>query len=724
MPPKNRKQKERVQSERFQAVVLTDSYETRFMPLTAIEPRCLLPLADIPLIEYTLEFLANTGVNEVYLVCSSHADKIQQYIDKSKWSSARSPFKIKTIMSLESRSVGDAMRDIDNRGLIAGDFLLVSGDVVTNIDFEKAMAVHKRNKAMDNNHILTMVLAPASPFQKTRSPVSPATFTLDKKTARCIYYQGIPPADGKKSCVNIDPEFLEDVDEMLIRNDLIDCHIDICTPHIPQIFQENFDYQYLRDDFVKGVLTSDLLKKTIYAYITDGIEYAARVESWATYDAVSQDILARYCYPLVPDANLIDSSYRYEFNNIYKEDKILLAQSCKIGNNTSIGRGSSIDEGTIIEKSVIGRNCFIGKNVRIKNSYIWDNAIVKDNAHLNHNIVASNTVIGNSVDLGSGSVIGFNVIIEDNKVIPRNTRIVDTPRNKTDNSNENSSFDDSAEEEEGSYDEDSGLHRKSNLKSSELVGEKGQGCVYISEDDWQDDSDSEIVPRRHDMVLYQLGNLNISDDSIISLTNNRKKHRHHSRSRRLSSTSAVSADLDEGLSDGEEDFAIEAIATVDRAMENNHDLDTAVLELNTLRMSINVTYHDLRLATAKALLYKIIDFITTGTLGVKEATEKVFNKWGLLFKRQVFDDAEQVDLLHIIQEICSQFDHAYNERILFMTVTILYNQDIIEEDNIYVWWDAPESSSTEPMKQVRGLTGKWVEWLKQAEEESDEDDEE
>ena len=153
--------------------------------------------------------------------------------------------------------------------------------------------------------------------------------------------------------------------ELQVRNDLIDCHVDICSPHVPQIFQENFDYQYLRSDFLKGVLTSDLLKKTIYAYISkDSSEYAARVESWSTYDAISQDILARWCYPLVPDSNLVEgNSYSYELNNIYKEDKIILAQSCKIGTSTSIGRNSSVGEGTQIKNSVIGRNCTIGRNM-------------------------------------------------------------------------------------------------------------------------------------------------------------------------------------------------------------------------------------------------------------------------------------------------------------------------------------------------------------------------
>lgn len=727
MPPKNKKQKEIVQDDRFQAIVLTDSFETRFMPLTSVLPRCLLPLANVPLIEYTLEFLANAGVNEVYLMCSSHADQIQDYIQKSKWSSKNSPFKISTIMSLESRSVGDAMRDLDNRGLISGDFLLVSGDVVTNIDFEKAMNAHKQRKQLDKDHIVTMVLTPASPLHRTRSQVDPATFILDKDTGRCVFYQGIPLVDGKRSSINIDPELLEDIeDEMVIRNDLIDCCVDICTPHVPQIFQENFDYQYLRSDFVKGVLTSDLLKKTIYGYITDGSEYAARVESWATYDAVSQDVLARWCYPLVPDSNLLESnSYSYEFNHIYKEDKVILAQSCKIGSCTSIGTNSSVGEGTSIKKSVIGRNCQIGNNVIINNSYIWDNAIIKDNSVIDHSIIAGNAKIGNDVTLNPGTVIGYNVVIGDGIHLSNNTRVVEKPIDTNDDSFELSpSFD--SDEEDGKT---NGItsNTEQSVNDVDVVGDNGVGFLYVSDNELDEESDSEYgTSHNYSGIIYQMQSLNVSDDSIASVSNAKAKKYHRrtsSRNRRLSSASVVSTDYEGGVfsEEEDEDFEKEAIATVDRSMENNHDLDTALLELNTLRMSMNVTYHDVRLATSKALIHKIVHFITTDTLDVKEATEKIFNKWGLLFKRQVFEEFEQVDLLQIIQEICSKVEKSYNEKILFMALNILYNQDIVEEENIYKWWDSETSTANDDLVQVRTLTGKWVDWLREAEEESEEE---
>lgn len=682
MPPK--KQKEIVQDERLQAIVLTDSFETRFMPLTSVRPRCLLPLANVPLIEYTLEFLAKANVDEVYFMCCSHADQIQAYIEQSKWNSPGAPFKVQTIMTLESRSVGDAMRDLDNRGLITGDFLLVSGDVVTNIQFEKAMEVHKARRAQDKDHIATMVLTQASALHRTRSHAEPAAFILDKQTDRCLYYQDIPAADGKKSAVSIDPEILEGVDEFVIRNDLIDCHVDICSPHVPAIFQENFDYQYLRKDFVKGILSSDILKKTIYAYITD--DYAARVESWQTYDAISQDILARWAYPVCPDSNFLENqSYSYEGKHLYKEKDVVLAQSCKIGSCTAIGSNTVIGDGTCINNSVIGRNCKIGKNIVIKNSYIWDNSIIEDNSTIEHAIVASNCQIGQDVTLEKGSVLGFDVVIANGQTVQRETRIsgkyIEAGHDL---------FDD---------DDDSDMSNTTNEhpKAIDLVGEDGSGYLYESD---YSDSDDE-TSRPWNSTIYQMGELSLSDDSIASASHNTVKHR----KRRTYSTTSMATDYEE------EDFEKEAIATVVRALENNHDLDTALLELNTLRMSLNVTYHEVRYATLFALLSRVTHFIETGTLNAKEATDKVFKQWSPLFKRQVFEHDEEVDLLKVCHELTKTREQG--KQILLYVISILYDIEITSEEAILEWYKSDNVDND--------YVKKFVDWLEEAEEDSDEE---
>ncbi|CAI4347528.1 CPI_1c_G0010700.mRNA.1.CDS.1 [Saccharomyces cerevisiae] len=688
--------------DRLQAVVLTDSYETRFMPLTAVKPRCLLPLANVPLIEYTLEFLAKAGVHEVFLICSSHANQINDYIENSKWNLPWSPFKITTIMSPEARCTGDVMRDLDNRGIITGDFILVSGDVLTNIDFSKMLEFHKKMHLQDKDHISTMCLSKASTYPKTRT-IEPAAFVLDKSTSRCIYYQDLPlPSSREKTSIQIDPELLDNVDEFVIRNDLIDCRIDICTSHVPLIFQENFDYQSLRTDFVKGVISSDILGKHIYAYLTD--EYAVRVESWQTYDTISQDFLGRWCYPLVLDSNIQDDqTYSYESRHIYKEKDVVLAQSCKIGKCTAIGSGTKIGEGTKIENSVIGRNCQIGENIRIKNSFIWDDCIIGNNSIIDHSLIASNATLGSNVRLNDGCIIGYNVKVDDNMDLGRNTKISASPLK-----NSGSRMYDNESNEQFDQDLDD------QTLAVSIVGDKGVGYIYESEVSDDEDSSTEAC-KEINTLSNQLDELYLSDDSISSATKKTKK-------RRTMSVNSIYTDREEIDSEFEdEDFEKEGIATVERAMENNHDLDTALLELNTLRMSMNVTYHEVRIATITALLRRVYHFIATQTLGPKDAVVKVFNQWGLLFKRQAFDEEEYIDLMNIIMEKIVEQSFDKPDLILFSALVSLYDNDIIEEDVIYKWWD---NVSTDPRyDEVKKLTVKWVEWLQNADEESSSEEE-
>jgi translation initiation factor eIF-2B subunit epsilon len=51
--------------QKLQAVLLADSFSKSFRPMTLQSPKVLLPLVNVPMIEYTVEFLARNGVGEV-----------------------------------------------------------------------------------------------------------------------------------------------------------------------------------------------------------------------------------------------------------------------------------------------------------------------------------------------------------------------------------------------------------------------------------------------------------------------------------------------------------------------------------------------------------------------------------------------------------------------------------------------------------------------------------
>jgi len=84
------------------------------------------------------------------------------------------------------------------------------------------------------------------------------------------------------------------------------------------------DTQDLRQHFIPGVLSEEELGNKLYLH-TLTHEYAAKVGNARAYDAVSRDLVQRWCFPFVPDTNLLplqgqhgQPSYRYHRDNVYR----------------------------------------------------------------------------------------------------------------------------------------------------------------------------------------------------------------------------------------------------------------------------------------------------------------------------------------------------------------------------------------------------------------------
>ena len=73
--------------QKLQAVLLADSFTKTFRPITWNSPKVLLPLVNVPMLDYTIEFLAQNGVEEILIFCVWHASMLEEYISKSKWPS-------------------------------------------------------------------------------------------------------------------------------------------------------------------------------------------------------------------------------------------------------------------------------------------------------------------------------------------------------------------------------------------------------------------------------------------------------------------------------------------------------------------------------------------------------------------------------------------------------------------------------------------------------------
>ena len=62
------------------------------------------------------------------------------------------------VVSSTSTSMGDALRSVDSKGCISSDFVLMSGDTVTNFELEGPLREHKARREKDRNAIMTLVM--------------------------------------------------------------------------------------------------------------------------------------------------------------------------------------------------------------------------------------------------------------------------------------------------------------------------------------------------------------------------------------------------------------------------------------------------------------------------------------------------------------------------------------------------------------------------------------
>jgi translation initiation factor eIF-2B subunit epsilon len=646
-----------------------------------------------------------SGVGDIYIYCGAHTTEVERYIQASKWhplTSPASPFKTLEIIKTTARSVGDAMRDLDARDLITGDFLLVHGDLVSNLPIDAALTAHRARRIADKNAIMTLILRSGGlGSHRTKSQGITPIFVVDPTKNRCLHYEEMHPMQTNKH-VNIEPDLISAHTEMEIRTDLIDCGIDICTPDVLALWAESFDYEVPRRHFLHGVLKDyELNGKTIHTEIVED-HYAARAFNLQSYEAISKDVLGRWTYPLVPDSNLLaDHSYKFERGGLCKENGVVLARTCKAGKRTVLGKETCIGEGSVVGNSIIGRRCQIGKNVNIQNAYIWDDVVVSDGSTVDRAIIASNAVIGKNCKVQPGALLSFGVRIADGKEVKSGLRITRAKRK--------------LEDAEGEI--------QAVPSETEIVGEGGEG--YEFHDDEEDDDDTSAF---HSNLIYSTSHLNISSESISTFSSETSEPSiNESRSRTTSFTGSVTSDDDPNSSN--EAFHHDAVAGLYDALKESGDIDAAKLEFMGLRLSNNASDHQIRRAIATAFAKRITQLVENEKLDAPKAAAQAFGLSGAKkFLEEVAiglekREEDQVDFL-----LCLQKDLAHRwcgAIILAAICQRLYQIEVLEEEAYLKWWQDAEAlgdRERKEMKKVREKTKVFIDWFEEAEEESSDEE--
>lgn len=115
----------------LKAIILAGGRGKRLRPITDYVPKPLIPINNIPIIEWQIKYLKKFGISEV-IICSGYkTEMIEDYLKNKKLG-------VKITFSIENKSLGTGGA-IKKAGKKIKDksFIVLNGDTITNIDLKK-----------------------------------------------------------------------------------------------------------------------------------------------------------------------------------------------------------------------------------------------------------------------------------------------------------------------------------------------------------------------------------------------------------------------------------------------------------------------------------------------------------------------------------------------------------------------------------------------------------
>lgn len=123
------------------AVILAGGKGTRLKPYTIVLPKPLVPVGELPILEIVIRQLKKSGFTHITLAVNHMAELIMAFFgDGSKWD-------IKIDYSIEDKplSTMGPLKLIDD---LPDNFLVMNGDVLTDLDYGKLYEHHVESEAI------------------------------------------------------------------------------------------------------------------------------------------------------------------------------------------------------------------------------------------------------------------------------------------------------------------------------------------------------------------------------------------------------------------------------------------------------------------------------------------------------------------------------------------------------------------------------------------------
>ncbi|TKR77484.1 hypothetical protein L596_018451 [Steinernema carpocapsae] len=251
------------------AVVVGDNFEGRFSPFLQKSDWSLKKIGALTTLESCLMWISRTCVTNVILVVSAENTEV---LDQLRYilNSYKGYFTSLLVSGKNVMSVGDAIREVEQRRLITGDFVLVHNvATLCSSKLQEEIENFRERRRKDKNNCLTLLYA------ETNHDLNPVIAVAKNTKKLMLYFK-----KERSLELDLDKEFY--MQEAQIRRDLRDTGIALCAINVAAHFTDNFDFQE-RDDVIREILVNEeLLCQNIHVEVISNKCGAATVQFGVT----------------------------------------------------------------------------------------------------------------------------------------------------------------------------------------------------------------------------------------------------------------------------------------------------------------------------------------------------------------------------------------------------------------------------------------------------------
>lgn len=347
----------------MKAVVMAGGEGTRLRPLTSNRPKPLVPILNKPIAQHIIEHLKRAGINDIVVTLYYLGEEIQRYFGDG------SDMDVNLIYSVEETPLGTAgsVKQAEEH-LKDGTFVIVSGDALTDLDIEKALAFHRAKGAE-----ATLVLKPVP---------NPVEF-------------GVVMTEPDGRIVR----FLEKPDKAQVFSDSANTGMYILEPSVFELMESGKNYDWSQDIFPRLLEEG----RPIYGYAME--EYWCDVGSLEQYRQAQYEMLEGQTALPIPGASHPNRVFVGGGTEIHPTAKIVgpvaIGGDCRIGPGAVIGPDAVLGDGAIVEA-----------NARIEKAILWRSAYVGAGAYLSACTICNHVHIGENVKVEESAVVGDKCSIE------------------------------------------------------------------------------------------------------------------------------------------------------------------------------------------------------------------------------------------------------------------------------------------------------------------------